>query len=148
MSAIAEIAQERPRRHELLALYRSAGWDAYTQDPAALEAAIDGSTFVVTARAEGELVGLARAISDGVSIAYVQDLLVAPGSRRSGVGSALLAAVLARFAHVRQLVLLSDAEPRADAFYRSLGLTQVSESAGLRAFVRSPAPPGDDHVRE
>lgn len=50
---------------DALALYDSVGWSAYTREPAVLTRAIQGSSFVVTARdPDGALVGLARAISD------------------------------------------------------------------------------------
>ena len=50
-----------------------------------LAAAILGSSFVVTARADGgALVGLARAVSDEQTICYLQDVLVHPAWRRRG----------------------------------------------------------------
>jgi GNAT superfamily N-acetyltransferase len=125
-------------RDELLALYGSVGWSAYTGDPDTLERAVAGSSFVVTARRDGRLVGLARAVSDDATICDLQDVLVDPGEQRSGVGAALVRAVLDRYAGVRQQVLLTDDEPRQRAFYESLGLTEIRDVAGasLRAFVR------------
>ena len=82
-------ADERPSREELLTLYDAVGWTSYTTDPDALEAAVDGSTRVVTARYDGDLLGLARVLSDGASVAYLQDVLVRPELQREGVGRAL-----------------------------------------------------------
>jgi hypothetical protein len=74
---------------EVIALYESVGWSAYTQEPEVLVQAIQGSTFVVTCRGSaGRLVGLARAISDDATICYVQDILVNPSFQRSGAGPA------------------------------------------------------------
>lgn len=70
---------------ELHQLYRVLGWVAYLQDPDTLPAAIAGSSYVVAARRDGRLVGLARVISDGVSICYLQDVLVEPGLHRTGI---------------------------------------------------------------
>jgi len=122
----------------VLDLYRSVGWSAYTERPAALAAALAGSTRVVTAHLGGQLVGLARVISDGASIAYLQDLLVHPDHRRRGTGAALVTAALAPYAAVRQHVLLTDDEPAKRAFYESLGYCEAGEHAAgpLRAFVR------------
>ena len=122
-------------REELLELYGEVGWTAYTKDPDALERAVAGSSFVVTARQDGRLVGLARAISDGVTICYLQDVLVAPDAQRTGIATALVRAVLDRYATARQTVLLTDAEPAQRAFYESLGLTEI-RTLVLRAFVR------------
>lgn len=132
------VAAERPTIEELVALYGAVGWSAYTADPDALACGIAGSASVVTARADGALVGLARVISDGATIAYLQDVLVDPGWQGRGVGSLLVDAALAPFALVRQQVLLTDDEPGQRAFYESLGFTELRDVSpgGLRGFVR------------
>lgn len=132
------IAAERPDRDELVELYTAVGWSAYTEDPARLETAVRGSSHVVTARYGDELLGLARVVSDGASIAYLQDVLVRPELQREGVGRALVQAVMEPFAHCRQQVLLTDDEPRQRAFYESLGYAEVRDHGDghLRAYVK------------
>ena len=132
------ITAELPGRNELLGLYGGVGWTAYTRDPDALVAAVAGSHLVLVARdPTGALVGLVRTLSDGVTIAYVQDVLVLPSRQGAGIGGRLLDAVLERYAHVRQTVLLTDAEPGQRAFYESRGLVEVHdvEPHPLRSFV-------------
>lgn len=122
---------------ELLSLYESVEWGAYTADPDALARAVTSSSFVVAARHEGELIGLARGLSDDVSIFYLQDILVRPEWQRKGVGGALLAECLQRYGHVRTKVLLTDDEERQHRFYRAMGYEDVREVAGgLHVFVR------------
>ncbi|WP_345464542.1 GNAT family N-acetyltransferase [Deinococcus carri] len=117
-----------PDLSELLALYASVGWTSYTRDPQALARALRQSGFVWTARDEaGTLLGLVRGVTDDVSILYVQDILVHPDSQRRGVGRALMEAVLERYAHVMQMVLLTDDGPGQLAFYRSLGFHNTRE---------------------
>ena len=133
------IRSERPDDDELLALYDAVGWSAYTRQPDDLVAAVAASHLVLTARdTTGALVGLVRTISDGITIVYVQDLLVAPTHQRSRVGGRLLDAVLERYAGVRQTVLTTDAEPGQRAFYESHGFVEAHdvEPAPLRSFVR------------
>ncbi|GAA5157388.1 N-acetyltransferase [Ornithinimicrobium tianjinense] len=132
------VEEERPGREELVELYTAVGWSAYTDDPDTLEEAVRNSTRVVTARYGDQLLGLARVISDGASIAYLQDVLVRPELQREGVGRSLVLAALEPFAHVRQKVLLTDDEPRQRAFYESLGYTEIRDHGDgtLRAFVR------------
>ena len=130
-----------PDRQELLDLYDAVGWSAYTRVPDLLEQALAGSTTVVSARRDGRLVGLARALSDDATICYVQDILVDPAEQRGGVGRRLVQHVLDRHADVRQRVLVTDAEPGQRAFYESLGFTELHEvgaedgEPGLRGFI-------------
>jgi GNAT superfamily N-acetyltransferase len=122
----------------VLALYDAVGWTAYTRAPEVLRAALAGSSFVAAAFGEEQMIGLVRAISDDATICYVQDVLVHPDARRSGVGAALMAAVGARFAPVRQHVLLTDDEAGQRSFYESLGFAEARDhgAGALRAFVR------------
>lgn len=124
-----------PDAAELLALYDSVGWTAYTQDPESLLEAIRRSTLVVTARDDGELVGIARCLTDSVSIWYLQDIIVHPDHQRSGIGTALFRECLAPFSAVQRRVLLTDAEPYQRAFYESLGLVGISNRPELQVFL-------------
>ena len=123
---------------ELVALYDAVGWTTYTVDAAALTRAVCASTQVFTARRDGRLVGLARVLSDEVSIAYLQDILVHPDAQRMGVGRALMEACLARFSDVRAFVLMTDDRPQQLTFYASLGLsnTRTLTQVQLNTFVR------------
>ena len=134
------VHQEIPTDAELVSLYEAVGWSAYTDDAERLARAVRGSHLVLCARDRqtGRLAGLVRTVSDGETIVYVQDILVAPDHRRQGIGGALLDAVLERYAEVRQLVLITDDEPGQRAFFESRGLTEAHDMAPhpLRAFVR------------
>lgn len=122
---------------ELMVLYKSVGWTAYTRAPEELVASVRGSHRVATARFEGALIGLARSISDGVTIAYLQDVLVHPDFRLRGIGALLVRAVFQADPQVRQRVLLTDADPGVAAFYTSMGFTEPQDhQPPLRAFVR------------
>ena len=57
---------------------------------------LDGAWRVVAAYVEstGELVGFARAFSDGVALAYLADVFVADGHRGKGLGHALVTAMV------------------------------------------------------
>lgn len=128
-----------PLIKELVELYDAVGWTRYSSDPDGLARAIDRSTYVATARDdEGELIGLARCLSDDVSIMYLQDVLVHPDKQRRGIGRAVAGACLDRFGHVRQKVLLTDDEPGQAAFYEQLGYRDLQDVGPqkLMAFVR------------
>lgn len=123
---------------EVTALYEAVGWSVYTKDPAKLTRAIAGSGRVVGAFEGAELVGLARAVTDGESILYLQDVVVHPKHQRAGLGRALVTALLDAYPGVRQKVLLTDDEAAQKAFYESLGFGDTREVHGgaLHAFVR------------
>jgi N-acetylglutamate synthase-like GNAT family acetyltransferase len=129
---------------EVIALYESVGWSPYTRNPEVLVRATRGSAFVVvTCRVGGgELVGLARAISDEATICYVQDILVRPSFQGSGAGRAMLEAIQSRYRHVRQTVLITDDQPGQRAFYQALGFTEGSDFSPepLRMFARFHRP--------
>ena len=93
------------KAEDVLRLYASVGWTAYTDDPAALERGFRHSLLVLAAWEDGELAGLIRAVGDGATIVFIQDILVAPERQRRGIGTALLRAVLERFNGVRQIEL-------------------------------------------
>ena len=93
------------KSEDVLRLYASVGWTAYTDDPAALERGFRHSLLVLAAWEDGELAGLIRAVGDGATIVFIQDILVAPERQRRGIGTALLRAVLERFNGVRQIEL-------------------------------------------
>ena len=135
------ISDDIPPASDALALYASVGWSAYTSDPARLERSLTGSHLVLTARDDdGALVGLARTVSDGESICYVQDILVAPTVQRSGIGRALLEEIGQRYGHCLFLALTTDAAGTGDAssshpFYASMGFQRHAD-LGLAAFGR------------
>ena len=84
---------------------------------------------------EGKLVGLIRAVGDGVTIVFVQDILVNPVYQRRGIGRALIASLLAQYENVRQIHLLTDDNAQTVGFYKAVGFTTV-EQIHAKAFTR------------
>ena len=123
------------RKDEILRLYSEVGWTAYTENMVALEEGYKNSLLVLAAYEGDELLGIIRAVGDGCTIVFVQDILVFPGHQRRGVGTALLEAVLKRYPDVRQVELVTDNTPKTVAFYRSLGFSELSE-IGCCGFMR------------
>ena len=120
---------------EIRGLYASVGWTAYTDDPAALRNGFANSLLTLAAYEEAALAGLIRVVGDGHTIVFVQDILVHPQFQRRGIGSALLQAVLNRYAGVRQIELFTDDTPETAAFYRSMGFRELTE-LGCRGFMK------------
>ncbi len=112
---------------EILRLYTAVGWKAYTENPAALRQGFAHSLCILAAYEKSELLGLIRAVGDGYTVVFIQDLLVYPEKQRRGVGTALLKAMLSRYPLVRQIQLTADGTPAAAAFYKSLGFSPLTE---------------------
>ena len=123
------------REEEILRLYSAVGWTAYTDNPGALEQGFRHSLLVLAAYEGDELIGLIRAVGDGATIVFIQDLLVDPAYQRQGIATALVRAVLVRYPEVRQVELVTDNTPKTIAFYKSLGFTEFSE-IGCCGFMR------------
>lgn len=123
------------REDEILRLYSAAGWTAYTDNAPALREGFRHSLLTLAAYEGEALLSLARVVGDGATIVLIQDILVDPACRRRGLGTALLKAVLARYADVRQIQLTTDRRPETMAFYQSLGFTELSQ-LGCCGFMR------------
>lgn len=120
---------------QILHLYNAHNWTAYTKAPQQLQKAIENSHFVLTAWDQEMLVGLARAISDDVSIFYLQDIIVLPTYEGKGIGQTLIKKCLERYEHVRQKVLMTDDNERVLRFYEKVGYTNLKEKGELNVFV-------------
>lgn len=120
---------------EILGLYASVGWTAYTEQPESLRRGFEASLLVLAAYEDGALVGLIRVVGDGQTIVFVQDILVHPSCQRRGIGTALLKEVLKRYSHVRQIELTTDDTPKTRAFYESVGFRTMA-SLGCCGFMR------------
>lgn len=132
---------------EICELYRAVGWTGHADQPEALQAALDGSHFVATARDSetAQLVGLLRVVSDGTWLAYLQEILVHPSYQRRGVGRALMEIFEARYGDLRQKVLLTDDRPEQHAFYDAFGFldTRTAEPE-LHTFAQMPGLRAED----
>ena len=112
---------------EILPLYASVGWTAYTDQPETLRRGFENSLLTLAAYEENRLIGILRAVGDGQTIVFVQDLLILPEYQRRGVGTALLRELLARYPQVRQIELTADDSPSLLAFYRKACFVPMSE---------------------
>ncbi len=108
---------------EFIAVLESSGLASRrpTSDPARIARMIGNASIIVTARVQGQLIGVSRAISDHAFCIYVSDLAVDRASQGRGIGRELL-----RRSHeeagssITDLILLS--APEAEAFYPHIGL--------------------------
>ena len=116
------------RENEILRLYEAVGWTAYLSQPERIKPAFDHSLCVLELCDEQDrLMGFVRAVGDGETILYIQDLIVDPSIQNQGWGTLLLKTMSDRYPQVRQKILLSDDVAETLSFYRRLGWQLVTE---------------------
>ena len=120
---------------EIKKLYQSVGWTNYLERIDILEEAYANSICVLGAYDDDRLIGIIRAVGDGKTIVFVQDIIVLPEDQRKGIGTKLLKAVMEKYKDVYQIELLTDNTKKTKAFYRSVGFT-ASDDVGCVAFIR------------
>ncbi len=112
-----------PDTCEIVELYRAAGLPRPVDDPHRIAAMYSASNIVVTARLDGRLVGISRAIGDHVWCCYLADLAVDPSLQRSGIGRKLVDLTRAAAGEGSMVLLLS--VPDAMDYYPKIGMDNV-----------------------
>ena len=135
MSEISYKEEKQVSRNDLLRLYGNANWTAYTENPEKLEKAVTQSLRTITARNGEKLVGIIRAVGDGETILYIQDIIVDTDHKRKGIGKKLMELLCSAFPDVRQKVLLTDDNPETRGFYEALGF-ESCDAGKLVSFVK------------
>lgn len=123
------------KQEEIIELYKSVGWTNYTEHPERLEAGYKNSLCVLAAYEEDRLVGIIRAVGDGATILFIQDILVMPQYQRRGIGTRLIKSIMKKYDSVCQMELLTDSTEKTIAFYKSVGFVPANEIGAL-SFVR------------
>ena len=117
-------------------LYRIAGWVAEEDACGFLGAALGNSCAVCSAVSDGRLIGMGRALGDGVSDAYIQDVVVDPDFRGRGVGSSIVRTLVRELRRRGTDWLALVGAPGTEEFYHSLGF---SAPTGF-TFWKAPEP--------
>ena len=111
---------------EMLALYRASGINRPVDDSARMAVMLASANLLLTARANGKLVGLARCLTDKAYVVYICDLLVDKAYQQQGIGKALLAAV--QQATGPQVQQLLRSAPSAMQYYPLVGFTAIDNA--------------------
>jgi spermidine synthase len=112
-------------RDSVKKLYLQAGWwqesDQTLDGNSWIDVLVKGSFCFVGAFAGAEMIGMGRAVSDGVSDAYIQDVVVRKDFRGQGIGAAIIREIIG-FLKKRRIGWIGlVAEPGSESFYRRSG---------------------------
>lgn len=116
-------------KYDLKKLYLSVSWTSYTDNIDTLKKAVDNSLYVISAWNENELIGLIRIIGDGLTIIYIQDIIVKPKYENKGIGTNLIQQILNKYRDVRQKVLITDENPKTRKFYEKNGFISTDKGS-------------------
>ena len=126
--------QDTIEQSEIIALYRANEWSS-AEKPAQLLAALRNSHSLVTARLNGQLIGIGNAISDGHLVVYFPHMLVHPHHQGQGVGKEMMKAMQEKYVGFHQQMLIADG--RAIDFYKSLGFSRAGKTEPMWIFAGS-----------
>ncbi len=109
--------------NEIANLYRAGGWWKEEYDPKELSRLILGSFLFVVAvdLKTGRAVGMGRVIADGVSDGYIQDLVVLPEYRKTGIGARIVSILVKKCVERGISWIGLIAEPGTENFYLPFG---------------------------
>lgn len=110
--------------HEFIAVLSrtSLGERRPLDDGSRIEAMLRNASVIVTARVEGRLVGVSRAITDFAYCTYLSDLAVDEAFQGHGIGRELIHRTHVAAGLSTMLILI--AAPAAATYYPHIGMTQ------------------------
>ena len=116
-------------KDEIVNLYKAGNWWKDKYNSSSIKFLIKGSYkfAVVIKKDEGRAIGMGRLISDGVSDAYIQDLVVLPKYRDQGIGKQLVEFLLQHCISKGILWIGLIAEPGQDRFYLAMNFYPMKD---------------------
>ncbi|HET9204777.1 MAG TPA: GNAT family N-acetyltransferase [Burkholderiaceae bacterium] len=112
---------------ELSALYRVAPLG--DKKPADLQRSFSNSLYRCFVREDGRLVGVGRALADGVDCAYICDIAVLPSHQGTGLGKQIVGRLVERSRGHRKIILY--AVPGKEPFYRQFGFKRMTTAMAI-----------------
>jgi len=109
-------------------LYKDANWwkDSYNDNISFIDKIVKNSfIFVAAFDDNNQIVGIGRALSDGCSDAYIQDVVILKSSRGQGIGKAIINFLIKELKshNIDWIGLIG--EPNTETFYEKLGFKSL-----------------------
>ena len=112
---------------ELSALYRVAPLG--DKKPGDLKRSFSNSLYRCFVREDARLVGVGRALADGVDCAYICDIAVLPSHQGTGLGKQIVGRLVELSRGHRKVILY--AVPGKEPFYRKFGFKRMTTAMAI-----------------
>lgn len=118
---------------KIIRLYQMAGWwtGQAHENPSLIHRIVAGSHCFVLACEGSDIIGMGRAISDGISDAYIQDVAVLPEFRGQGIGTGIVKEILKQLRTDGLQWIGLIAGSHSHPFYRKLGFEEMPASMAM-----------------
>ena len=113
--------------NELAALYDAAPLGR--KNPDGLKTAFTNSMFKCFVYEDQQLVGVGRALADGVDCSYICDVALLPSHQGLGLGKQIVARLVELSRGHRKIILYS--VPGKESFYKKLGFKRMSTAMAI-----------------
>jgi ribosomal protein S18 acetylase RimI-like enzyme len=113
--------------HELSELYRVAPLGL--KPPERLKIAFSNSLYRCFVFEAGRMVGVGRALADGVDCSYICDIAVLPSHQGTGLGKQIVARLVEASRGHKKILLY--AVPGKEGFYRQLGFRRMKTAMAI-----------------
>lgn len=113
--------------NELAALYLAAPLGNKTPDD--LKTAFSNSMFKCFVHEEGKLVGVGRALADGIDCSYICDVALLPSHQGLGLGKQIVSKLVRLSSSHKKIFLYS--VPGKEAFYKKIGFKRMSTAMAI-----------------
>ncbi|MFL8938268.1 GNAT family N-acetyltransferase [Rossellomorea oryzaecorticis] len=115
---------------EMKAVYQSVGWMKHS--PEVIKQVFESSNVIVIVKAEEQVVGFGRALSDGVFNAAIYDIVVHREFQNQGIACKIMRSLLERLEGVSCVHLISTSGN--EEFYKKCGFRKVK--TGMARYIR------------
>ena len=112
---------------ELTALYRAAPLG--NKNPSGLKTAFSNSLFRCFAYEDDKLVGVGRALADGVDCSYICDVAALPSHQGTGLGKEIISRLVSLSQGHKKIILYS--VPGKEPFYRKFGFRRMTTAMAI-----------------
>lgn len=97
--------------------------------PEDLEKAFSNSMFKCFVKESGKLVGVGRALADGIDCSYICDVAVLPSHQGMGIGKSIIENLVNFSKGHKKIILYS--YPGKESFYKKVGFKRMSTAMAI-----------------